>query len=178
VAIARGVDRALLAQELGATHYIDSDATDATEALQALGGAAVILVTAPAAEAASALVSGLRRNGTMIVVADTGSAALSILPRQIIFGSRTIRNWYSGQAKDAEETPAFAAQAGIRPISRCSRSHRSRTLWNAHGRARLDSASLGNSVERSGRPYAQRAGSLCDVSAYPALFYRPSYKAW
>jgi D-arabinose 1-dehydrogenase-like Zn-dependent alcohol dehydrogenase len=52
----------------------------------------------------------------MVVVADTGSAALSILPRQIIFGSRTIRGWYSGHAKDAEETLAFAAQAGIRPM--------------------------------------------------------------
>jgi D-arabinose 1-dehydrogenase-like Zn-dependent alcohol dehydrogenase len=116
VAIARGVDKAPLAQELGATHYIDSGATDATEALQALGGATVILVTAPAAEAASALVSGLRRNGTMVVVADTGSAALSVLPRQLIFGSRTLRGWYSGHAKDAEETLAFAAQAGIRPM--------------------------------------------------------------
>src|SRR6266849_2924320 len=75
VAIARGAEKAPLAKDLGATHYIDSGATDATEALQALGGAAVILVTAPAAEAASALVSGLRRNGTMVVVADTGSAA-------------------------------------------------------------------------------------------------------
>jgi propanol-preferring alcohol dehydrogenase len=77
--------------------------TRAGEALQALGGAAVILVTAPAAEAASALVSGLRRNGTMVVIADTGNAALTVLPRQIIFGSRTIRGWYSGHARSARE---------------------------------------------------------------------------
>ena len=93
VAIARGADEAPLAQELGATHYIDSGATDAAEALQALGGAAAILATAPAAEAASALVSGLRR-----------------------IGSRTIRGWYSSHARNAEATLAFAAQAGIRPM--------------------------------------------------------------
>jgi D-arabinose 1-dehydrogenase-like Zn-dependent alcohol dehydrogenase len=52
----------------------------------------------------------------MVVAADTGSAALTVLPRQLIFGSRTIRGWYSGHGKDAEETLAFASQAGIRPI--------------------------------------------------------------
>ena len=52
----------------------------------------------------------------MVIAADTGNAALTVLPRQLIFGSRTIRGWYSGHAKDAEETLAFAAQAGIRPI--------------------------------------------------------------
>ena len=81
-----------------------------------MGGAAVILMTAPAAEAASALVSGLRRNGTMVVIADTGSQPLHVLPGQLIFGSKTIRGWYSGHAKDAEETLVFAAQARIRPM--------------------------------------------------------------
>lgn len=81
-----------------------------------MGGAAVILVTAPAAKAAAALLSGLRRNGTMVVVADTGSTAVPVVPRQLIFGSKTIRGWYSGHAKDAEETLTFAAQTGIRPL--------------------------------------------------------------
>ena len=60
VAIARGADKAPLAQGLDATHYIDSGATDATEALQALGGAAVILVTAPAACEGEATSGSLR----------------------------------------------------------------------------------------------------------------------
>src|SRR5262249_4465495 len=96
VAIARGADKEPLARKLGAAAYTDSGVTDAAAALRAEGGAAVILITAPAAEAASALVSGLRRNGTMVIVADTGSTPLGVLPRQLIFGSKTIRGWYSG----------------------------------------------------------------------------------
>ena len=45
-AIARGADKAELAQKLGAHHYIDNAATDPAEALQALGGAKVVLITA------------------------------------------------------------------------------------------------------------------------------------
>jgi len=54
------IRRALRQDSLGATHYINSGATDATEALQALGGAAVILVTAPAACEGEATSGSLR----------------------------------------------------------------------------------------------------------------------
>ena len=49
VAIARGTGTAELAKKLGAHHYIDSSAADPAAALQALGGAKVILITAPGA---------------------------------------------------------------------------------------------------------------------------------
>ena len=59
VAIGRGKDKEALARKLGAHHYIDSDAGDAAAELQKLGGARVILATAPNAQAISALVDGL-----------------------------------------------------------------------------------------------------------------------
>ena len=46
-AIGRGADDATLARTLGATEYIDNKTTNAAEALQKMGGAQVILATAP-----------------------------------------------------------------------------------------------------------------------------------
>ena len=59
VAIARGTDKAPLAQQLGAHHYIDSQAEDPAAALQKLGGAKVILATVTNGAAMSAVQGGL-----------------------------------------------------------------------------------------------------------------------
>ncbi len=50
-------------RNLGATVYIDSKATNAAEELQKLGGAQVILATAPNSKAMSELIDGLGPNG-------------------------------------------------------------------------------------------------------------------
>src|SRR5438094_10594581 len=61
-AIGRGSENAGLAKKLGASVYIDSKSTNAAEELQKLGGAQVILATAPNSKAMSELVVGLRPN--------------------------------------------------------------------------------------------------------------------
>src|SRR6202451_3391385 len=66
-AIGRGSDNAALAKKLGATVYIDSQSTNAVEALQKLGGARVILATAPSSKAMSELIDGLGPNGALMV---------------------------------------------------------------------------------------------------------------
>ena len=60
-AISRGKDSEPLAKKLGAHTYIDSSATDAVAELQKLGGAQVILATAPSGKAMSDLLPGLGR---------------------------------------------------------------------------------------------------------------------
>src|SRR5262244_1381737 len=67
-AIGRGSNNATLAKKLGAHHYIDSTATDAAAELQKLGGAAVILATAPSGKSMSSLIGGLGTNGTFLIV--------------------------------------------------------------------------------------------------------------
>src|SRR5207302_10050733 len=67
-AIGRGPQNAALAKKLGAHVYIDSKATDAAQELQKLGGASVILATAPDSKSMSELVGGLGLNGTLLVV--------------------------------------------------------------------------------------------------------------
>src|SRR5438067_9503927 len=58
-AIGRGAENSTLAKKLGASVYIDSAATSAAAELQKLGGARVILATAPSSKAMSSLVDGL-----------------------------------------------------------------------------------------------------------------------
>src|SRR3954462_9708090 len=59
VALGRGKDKEPLAKQLGAHHYIDSDVVDPVKELQKIGGARVILATAPSAKAISSVVEGL-----------------------------------------------------------------------------------------------------------------------
>src|SRR5882762_3444919 len=56
VAIGRGKDKETLAEKLGAHEYVDTSAGAPAEALQKLGGARLILATAPDSKSISALV--------------------------------------------------------------------------------------------------------------------------
>ena len=114
-ALNRGTDKQPLAQKLGATHYIDSAAGNAAEALQKLGGARLILATAPDAKSISALTGGLAPNGKLLIV---GAAfePLSISAVELIMGRRTVQGWPSGTAIDSEDTLRFSAQTGVRPM--------------------------------------------------------------
>ena len=115
VAIGRGPENAALAKKLGASLYIDSQATNAAEALQALGGARVILATAPSSKAMSELINGLGPNGELMVVG-AGPDAIEVTPVQLIFGSRTIQGWASGTPADSEDTLLFAELSGVRAM--------------------------------------------------------------
>jgi D-arabinose 1-dehydrogenase-like Zn-dependent alcohol dehydrogenase len=95
--------------------YIDSQATNATEALQKLGGARVILATAPSSKAMSELIDGLGPNGELMVI---GAAfePIEVTPVQLIIGSKTIQGWAAGTAADSEDTLNFAELSGVRAM--------------------------------------------------------------
>ena len=115
VALGRGKDKEPLAKKLGAHRYIDSDAGDAAAELQKLGGARVILATAPNAKAISALVDGLSADGKLLVpAAPNEPLAVSMMP--LIAGRRSVAGWYSGTAKDSQDTLEFSALAGVHPM--------------------------------------------------------------
>jgi D-arabinose 1-dehydrogenase-like Zn-dependent alcohol dehydrogenase len=114
-AIGRGPQNAALAKKLGANVYIDSKATNAAEALQKLGGAQVILATAPNSKAMSELIDGLGPNGKLMVVGAT-IEPIEVTPIQLITGSRTIQGWAAGTAADSEDTLRFAELTGVRPM--------------------------------------------------------------
>ena len=114
-AIGHGSVHGALAKKLGATVYIDSKATKAAEELQKLGGARVILATAPNSNAMSELIDGLGPNGKLMVI---GAAfdPIEVTPVQLITGSRTIQGWAAGTPADSEDTLRFAELTGVRPM--------------------------------------------------------------
>jgi D-arabinose 1-dehydrogenase-like Zn-dependent alcohol dehydrogenase len=114
-AIGRGPENEDLAKKLGANVYIDSAATNAAEALQKLGGAQVILATAPSSKAMSELIDGLGPNGKLVVIG-VSFDPIEVKPVQLITGSRSIQGWAAGTAADSEDTLRFAELTGVRPM--------------------------------------------------------------
>ncbi|MCB9542104.1 MAG: alcohol dehydrogenase catalytic domain-containing protein [Myxococcales bacterium] len=114
VALSRGSDKEALARELGAHVYIDTAAEDGAEALQKLGGADLVLVTAPNAAAMKSAFGGLKPRGKLLIV---GAAfePLEINPIELLSG-KTVAGWPSGTPKASEETLDYSAVAGIKPM--------------------------------------------------------------
>ncbi|MFI6729654.1 alcohol dehydrogenase [Streptomyces atratus] len=117
VAIARGAAKADFAKELGAHHYIDSTAdTSVADALQALGGARVVLATAANSGAITATVEGLAPRGELVVIG-ADPEPLEISPAQLLMSGKVVRGHPSGTAQDVQDTMAFSALYGIRPMT-------------------------------------------------------------
>ncbi|HTL62052.1 MAG TPA: alcohol dehydrogenase [Nitrospira sp.] len=115
VAIGRGSEKEALALKLGAARYLDTNTVDAAKELMSLGGARVILATAPDSKAMSALIDGLGVDGQLLVVGASNDP-ISVTPVQLIMARRSLRGWPSGTAKDSEDTLHFCALTGIRPM--------------------------------------------------------------
>jgi D-arabinose 1-dehydrogenase-like Zn-dependent alcohol dehydrogenase len=116
VAIARGQDKAPLARTLGAQHYIDTEASDPAAELLKLGGARVILATATSASAMTAVLGGLGVDGKLIVLG-APDKPLEVPAVGLIMARRSIVGWPSGSSIDSQDTLAFAAHAGVRPMT-------------------------------------------------------------
>lgn len=115
VAVGRGKDKEALALQLGASHYLDGGTVNAAGELAKMGGASVILATAPNSRAMSELIDGLAVGGKLLVV---GAAAdpITVTPIQLIGARRSVQGWPSGTARDSEDTLKFSALTGIRPM--------------------------------------------------------------
>jgi D-arabinose 1-dehydrogenase-like Zn-dependent alcohol dehydrogenase len=114
-AVGRGPENAALAKKLGASVYIDSQAMNAAQELQKLGGAKVVLATAPSSKAMSELISGLGPNGKLVVVG-AGFDPIEVAPIQLIVGQHSIQGWYSGTPTDSEDAMRFSELTGVRPM--------------------------------------------------------------
>lgn len=114
-AVGRGRENEFLAKKLGANVFIDSESNDPAQELRKLGGAQVILATAPSSKAMSQLIDGLGPNGKLLVVGASPDP-IEVTPLQLINGSRNIQGWASGTPADSEDTLHFAALSGVRPM--------------------------------------------------------------
>jgi D-arabinose 1-dehydrogenase-like Zn-dependent alcohol dehydrogenase len=115
VGIGRGPENGALAKKLGAFAYIDSKATKAADELNKLGGAKVILATAPNSKAMAELIDGLAIGGKLLIVgAPLEPMEVSVL--QLLMKRRGIQGWPSGTAIDSQETLQFSEFSGVRPM--------------------------------------------------------------
>ncbi len=113
IAISQGADKAQLARELGAHEYVDTKATPAADALDKLGGADIVLATAPNSDAITATLGGLKPRGKLVLVA-APFTPMSISAMGLLSG-KAIAGWPSGSAIDSEDAMAFSALTGVRP---------------------------------------------------------------
>lgn len=115
VAIARGADKEPLARQLGAAHYIDSQAADPAAELSKLGGAKAVLATVTHGPAMAATVGGLAPRGRLLVLGAAGP--MEVDPIQLIMGRRSVEGWYSGTSIDSQDTLEFSVQTGVRSMN-------------------------------------------------------------
>jgi len=113
VALSHGADKEALARELGAHAYVDTQKVDAAEGLRRLGGADLVLATAPHAAAVASTFGGLKARGKLLIVA--GVLEPLQVPAIALLSGKTIAGWPSGSAIDSEETMRFSALSGVRP---------------------------------------------------------------
>jgi D-arabinose 1-dehydrogenase-like Zn-dependent alcohol dehydrogenase len=147
VALSSSDSKKDLAKELGAQHYVDGSKEDQAEALQKLGGAKIIVCTAPKSEIINKLVHGLAVGGQLLVLALTDEVSIPVVyvsssfhPPSLLdtFFSKTdsglpfllfspliqkrlsVRGWPAGAPIDEEDTIKFAMQSGVKcRIEKC-----------------------------------------------------------
>ncbi|MDB4975893.1 MAG: alcohol dehydrogenase [Myxococcaceae bacterium] len=107
VAVSRGADKESLARQLGAHEYIDSERVEPAEALQKLGGADLVLATAPHAASVASTIDGLKPRGKLLIVA----APFEPIPVSAfsLLSGKSVAGWPSGTAIDSEDTMTFSA---------------------------------------------------------------------
>ncbi|KAI0839241.1 alcohol dehydrogenase [Hypoxylon sp. FL0890] len=112
VALSSGSSKKDFALKLGAHAYIDTSKEDPALALQKLGGAAMIVATAPNPKAISPLVGGLGAGGKLVVLAPVGPVEFNT--GILVSKGASVHGWPSGHALDSEEAIQFAKDHGVR----------------------------------------------------------------
>lgn len=115
VAVSGSNSKKELALELGADVFLSASDDNVVEAIQKLGGAKVILATAPSSKAISEIFNALGSNGTVMAIG-ADMEPVEVSPMQMITGNRGITGHASGTAMDSEDTLNFSALSGTSPM--------------------------------------------------------------
>jgi D-arabinose 1-dehydrogenase-like Zn-dependent alcohol dehydrogenase len=116
IAIARGKDEEELVKKLGAKKYVDNRSQNAVEELNKLGGAKVILATAPSGKAMSQILGGLAVDGRIVIIG-ASDEPIEVNPLLFIQGRRSLIGWPSGTSIDSQDTLSFSVLSGVRPMN-------------------------------------------------------------
>jgi D-arabinose 1-dehydrogenase-like Zn-dependent alcohol dehydrogenase len=110
--LSTGDDKAEFAKKLGATHYINSKTKDAAEELTKLGGAALIVQTAPNPKVVGPLVGGLQPHGKLLSLAPIGPVEIDTVA--LVVKGASVHGWPAGNALDCEEAIRFSQTHGVK----------------------------------------------------------------
>ncbi|KAJ2897707.1 alcohol dehydrogenase GroES-like domain-containing protein [Zalerion maritima] len=111
VAISSGDAKRKFAKELGAHEYIDTSKEDPARKLQEMGGAKMIVATAPSPKAVSPLVNGLGVRGKLLSLPPMGPMPVDTV--HMVIKGASVHGWAVGSPVDCEETLEFTALTGI-----------------------------------------------------------------
>jgi len=106
IALSSRAGKEAFAKDLGATDYIDCSSEDPVAKLKSMGGAALIVATAPSAEAVAPLVGALESGGKLLLLAPCGTVPFDTT--SMVLAGQSIHGWPSGASLDCEEAIAFA----------------------------------------------------------------------
>jgi len=115
VVVSRGADKEALAKKLGAHKFIDAEKQDSVKEIQALGGAKVILATAPNAKSIQDIIPALGLEGKLLIVSIL-SEPIQLNTNQLLAKNQSIQVWASGDARDIQDTVAFASASGVKSM--------------------------------------------------------------
>lgn len=115
IAISTSDDKKDLAKKLGAHEFINTEDGDPAKKLKSLGGADLIVATAPYSDAITAVIDGLSNDGTALMIAATPDP-VKVSPMQLLMGRKSLAGWPSGIAPDSEDTLKFSAMTGTVPM--------------------------------------------------------------
>lgn len=110
--LSSGDDKESFARELGAHHYINIKSKDAAEELTKLGGAAIIVQTAPNPKVVGGLIDGLAPGGKLLSLAPVGPVEIDTMT--LLSKGASVQGWPSGHALDSEEAIRFAINHGVK----------------------------------------------------------------
>lgn len=111
VAISRDGSKEETARALGAHEYVDSSKGDVGEQLQKLGGARLIIVTAPTAEVAGPLLSGLGVLGKLLFLSVPGDITVNTFA--MLSKGLSVQCWPGGHDGDPEDAIIFTERHNV-----------------------------------------------------------------
>lgn len=114
-AISRGTAKKSLIEKLGADHYIDSSNDDPAEKLKQLGGAKVIVSTAPSSKAIKPLLKGLKRNGQLLLVSGSRES-LDISPSELLGKQLSITGSFTDGKENIIKMLRFSVLNEVKPM--------------------------------------------------------------
>ena len=114
VAISSSASKKDFATELGAHAYIDSSKEDPAEAIQKMGGAALVVITAPNPEVMTNMVKAAHTGGRIQILAPVGPVPVDTVA--MITKGISVSGWPSGHALDCEDAIRFADDQGVKAM--------------------------------------------------------------